>query len=609
MAKKLVFNPITSQFDFVLNESNPGISHADLDDLGADDHVQYLLLAGRAGGQSAFGGTASGETLAFRGSTDAGLGFVEMDSPVLFSDPIPSDDTFVAAAKSAMWWRDPGVPNGTDTGNVILSFQRLQAQWDITGGLFVYSALLEQSTFDQQANPVFAAFTNFAAQPIIQTSGLGVGGPWPAISSLIYQASPLYRNNGAGAGVANTGTCVGLQYAPRLSGVSAGDAMDVNTMYAVQCLPQWTGPAGTSANFGTITGLKCNSPQLATFGQNGISRTMTAYYGIDYDAITFAGNVTRVVVNSNLGPQSNAWFLRNLGGAQSEHGSAHMHFDDNFGILLGGTLAGGSDVLLRHLSTVPGALSIYFPNTLDDMQISSPAADRFQMTSNLFPGNEISFGFSRFAFGQTGAVGNQVGVFVAPARTTTINGGWSDFLLTQAGNLTINNTMSEVNAWTINAIALTGGTGSITGYVSTLTVGGMTTSGLGGAETHAFRHTGRRTGRGVDAFEPLSPSQLTADVNDYAPATGNSMRQVWRVDTDASRTITGIAVQQGSDTQWITNVGANNLVLGHQNGASAASNRIISPTGADLTLGPDESACLWHDTTTDRWRILYHTGA
>jgi hypothetical protein len=49
--------------------------------------------------------------------------------------------------------------------------------------------------------------------------------------------------------------------------------------------------------------------------------------------------------------------------------------------------------------------------------------------------------------------------------------------------------------------------------------------------------------------------------------------------------------------------------LAHQNASSAAENRMISPTGADLVLGQNEYAHLWHDDTTDRWRILDTNGA
>lgn len=45
------------------------ISHGDLLDLGEDDHLQYALLAGRAGGQILSGGTNSGDALALQGST------------------------------------------------------------------------------------------------------------------------------------------------------------------------------------------------------------------------------------------------------------------------------------------------------------------------------------------------------------------------------------------------------------------------------------------------------------------------------------------------------------------------------------------------------------
>jgi len=47
------------------------IDHGTLSGLGDDDHTQYLLNAGRAGGQSAFGGTASGDNLTLQGNSAA----------------------------------------------------------------------------------------------------------------------------------------------------------------------------------------------------------------------------------------------------------------------------------------------------------------------------------------------------------------------------------------------------------------------------------------------------------------------------------------------------------------------------------------------------------
>ena len=65
----------------------PTLAHSSLSGLtSGDDHTQYLLLAGRAGGQIAIGGTASGEDLtlnstahATKGSVFIGGGYIEID--------------------------------------------------------------------------------------------------------------------------------------------------------------------------------------------------------------------------------------------------------------------------------------------------------------------------------------------------------------------------------------------------------------------------------------------------------------------------------------------------------------------------------------------------
>ena len=113
------------------------------------------------------------------------------------------------------------------------------------------------------------------------------------------------------------------------------------------------------------------------------------------------------------------------------------------------------------------------------------------------------------------------------------------------------------------------------------------------------------------AFGALTPSALSGDVDNYEPATGTSTRGVWRLEASgADRTVTGIVVQTSGDTLLVINIGAtNNIILAHQDASSTTSNRMISPTGADLILGPDEYAFMWYDATTDRWRILDTNGA
>ena len=54
----------------------------------------------------------------------------------------------------------------------------------------------------------------------------------------------------------------------------------------------------------------------------------------------------------------------------------------------------------------------------------------------------------------------------------------------------------------------------------------------------------------------------------------------------------------------IVNVGAQDVVLANQSAGSTAANQIITGTGTDLTLSADESAQLFYDITSARWRVL-----
>lgn len=88
-----IINPLGAPFDFISEGSD--FDHGSLLDLTADDHTQYALLAGRAGGQNLRGGTASGDDLTLESTSNATKGniFVASDSTV---ELWHTDATFVA---------------------------------------------------------------------------------------------------------------------------------------------------------------------------------------------------------------------------------------------------------------------------------------------------------------------------------------------------------------------------------------------------------------------------------------------------------------------------------------------------------------------------------
>jgi len=100
----------------------------------------------------------------------------------------------------------------------------------------------------------------------------------------------------------------------------------------------------------------------------------------------------------------------------------------------------------------------------------------------------------------------------------------------------------------------------------------------------------------------ISPAQITSNQNDYNP-TGLSTASVLRLNTDASRDITGL--QGGADGRIIVlvNVGSFAIVLKDDDGAtSTAANRFA--LSGDITLSADDGVILQYDSTSSRWRCI-----
>ena len=101
---------------------------------------------------------------------------------------------------------------------------------------------------------------------------------------------------------------------------------------------------------------------------------------------------------------------------------------------------------------------------------------------------------------------------------------------------------------------------------------------------------------------PLTPAQLTADQNDYAPSA--SPYRYYRLSADAPRAVTGLSVGQVDGLECeIWNVGSHAVTLAHQSASSAAANRFLCPGAANVALAADEVALLRYDAATSRWRV------
>jgi len=101
----------------------------------------------------------------------------------------------------------------------------------------------------------------------------------------------------------------------------------------------------------------------------------------------------------------------------------------------------------------------------------------------------------------------------------------------------------------------------------------------------------------------IEPTQIGADQNNYAP-TGVDAAAHIRVDSDATRTITGLSASQVEGTEiTIFNDGANEIVLADESASSTAGNRFALPNSEDLSLGAESSATLSYDATASRWRV------
>jgi hypothetical protein len=100
----------------------------------------------------------------------------------------------------------------------------------------------------------------------------------------------------------------------------------------------------------------------------------------------------------------------------------------------------------------------------------------------------------------------------------------------------------------------------------------------------------------------ISPSQLTADQDDYNP-TGWAAATVVRLDGDSGmRAITSMAAGHSGEIKTLVNVGSYPIYFPGEHPDGTAANRIS--TEKDIFLYPKKSLQIYYDGTSTRWRIL-----
>lgn len=301
------------------------IDHGLLTGLGDDDHTQYFLLAGRVGGQIGYGGTASGNNLEFRSTSNSTKGSLILNDLV---DIWPTAPALVSGATyTAMKW----TPTLASLDGVIGTVTGFNMSPSVTtiGGLVAFNYLKLDGTHTQTtANAGSLSFMTGLSFSMTSTSSTNGIGPWApdvlldnSIVQLVGNGTPgaiaattagtqyrhihvlaiptirategaAYTFNGTGAGYATVSANVKLQ----ATGAAATNS--VLTM-PFACVVEDIGPSITTSGGGTV-----NLDLSTTVLTRDYSRSTTGIISSVYSALNAA---------------TNKWCIYSLGTAKSGH--------------------------------------------------------------------------------------------------------------------------------------------------------------------------------------------------------------------------------------------------------------------------------------------------
>lgn len=137
-------------------------------------------------------------------------------------------------------------------------------------------------------------------------------------------------------------------------------------------------------------------------------------------------------------------------------------------------------------------------------------------------------------------------------------------------------------------------------YLNGVSILGLTT---GGVDNMLFDGNGAYFAKNLRIANNInSPAQITADQNNYAPASFTATTLL-RLGSDAARAVTGLAGGAQGRAILISNQGAFTITLSHESVLSTAGNRFTCPGAVAYSLTTGKTAWVVYDNTSSRWLV------
>lgn len=309
---------------FLFGGTGPG-DHGALTGLADDDHLNYFFALGRAGGQSMIGGTLPADGITIQANVpNTGAGRIFMNTPIEFGP---------YSTSTALYGFNYDPPENF-TAAFVGGGLNFSGTIDFSDSTFIYESFRGAPQINSGVAPGFAAFTVLQALPLLNAGSVATHVP---LAATIINAGPTQQNTFSGT--RTSGGATGISFSPQVKATLSGAVMNVTQMNGLILRPTYSTVAGSSVSFGTIRGLLAQNPVAGLFQPGAGTESMTAYYGVDVQAITFGGNVAKAAIRSNIAAASNARFLSNIGTAASDFGAGTIHFNDSIAAHFGNTVA------------------------------------------------------------------------------------------------------------------------------------------------------------------------------------------------------------------------------------------------------------------------------